>query len=100
MTRFFKKMKKKYFWPIFSNFWAKELLWKIWLCHVKSYGLLAPCQYLDKTNSIIPRKSPDGKTDAKMNRLYFIRPFQLLQGGTKNEMSVTFVENSSVRAVL
>ena len=80
MTRFFKKMKKKYFWPIFSNFWAKELLWKIWLCHAKSYGLLPPCQYLDKTNSIIPRKSPDGKT-CKDEQAIFYKTFPATAGG-------------------
>ena len=58
------------------------------LSHKASYGLLAPCQNLEKTNDTTPRKCPDrqkerqkdGRIDGKMGRPYFIGPFRLPPG--------------------
>ena len=48
------------------------------LSRTTSYGFLAPCQNLDKTNYIIPRKVTDRWKDGRTGRFYFSRPFQLL----------------------
>ena len=53
-------------WPIFPTFRAKKfLLENPALSHTISYGFLAPCQNLEKTNHAIPRKSPDRRKDEK-----------------------------------
>ena len=57
-------------------------------CHTTSYEFLAQCQNLEKPSNIIPRKHPDtqkagwkdGKKDRRLDRPYFIEPFQLLPG--------------------
>ena len=50
MTKFFNKLKKPCFWPI-SQFLGQKK------CSGTSYGFLATCQNLEKTNDTIPRKS-------------------------------------------
>ena len=81
MTKFFNIFKK----PVIGSFLAqflnfggkKNFFWKIWLSHTTSYGFLASCQNLDKTNHTIPRKCPDRWKDGRMDRHYFIGPFSL-----------------------
>ena len=50
MTKFFNKLKK---------FFPKNPA----LSRTTSYGFLAPCQNLEKTNGTIPRKRPDRQKD-------------------------------------
>ena len=63
--QFFQKIQKTlfwvHFWSIFPIFGAKT-----------SYGFLAPCQNLEKTNDIMPRKCPDRDTNGRTGRSYFI----------------------------
>ena len=63
MTYFFSIFKKPCFWAIlgpFSQFWDKNFFLKSSaLSYTTSYGLLASCQTLEKTNDIIPRKRPN-----------------------------------------
>ena len=63
MTKFVNKFKKPFpldhFCPIFSIFWAKKVFRDLALSRTTSYGFLAPCQNLEKTNDTIPRKRPD-----------------------------------------
>ena len=92
MTQFFFEFKKPCFWSTFSpfsNFWgANNFFQKIQLCHTTSYEFQAPCQNVEKSSNIIPRKHPDtqkagwkdGKKDRRLDRPYFIEPFQLLPG--------------------
>ena len=55
MTKFFNKF-KKFFGP-FSQFWGeKSFLENLALSNTTSYGFLAICQNLEKTNDTIPRK--------------------------------------------
>ena len=72
MTAFFSIFKKTlfltYFWSIFPILEAKIFFWKIRLSRTTSYGFLASCQHLEKTNDTIPRKRPDrmaGRTDGR-----------------------------------
>ena len=55
MTKFFSKFKKPCFWPIFgplSHFWGqRNFLANPTLSHTISYGFVAPCQNLEKTNN-------------------------------------------------
>ena len=67
----------------FSQFLGqKRIFWKILLSHTTSYGFLASCQKLEKTNYRIPKKCPDrwrdGGMDERMDRRYFIGPFWLM----------------------
>ena len=48
MTRFFKNSENPIFGP-FSHFWGKLFLENSALPRTTSYGLLAPCQNLEKT---------------------------------------------------
>ena len=67
MTKFFSKFKKPCFWPIFPIFGAKFVfLENLAPSRTTSYGFLAPCQNLEKTNDTIPRKRPDRRrTDGR-----------------------------------
>ena len=47
-----------------------------------SYGFLAPCQNLEKANTI-QRKRPDRWKDGRADRTYFTGPFQLPPGVQK-----------------
>ena len=76
----------------FPKFWGKKIfLAYMALSCTTSYGFLAPCQNLEKTNDAIPRKHPDrwkdgrmdGRTDRRTNKPYFIGPLQLLLGVQK-----------------
>ena len=62
MTQFFFEFKKPCFWSTFSpfsNFWgANNFFQKIQLCHTTSYEFQAPCQNVEKSSNIIPRKHP------------------------------------------
>ena len=73
MIKFLNKFKKPCFWPIFgpfSLFWGakKILLENSALSCTTSYGFLAPCQNLEKTNDKIPRKHPDRWKDRQKDR--------------------------------
>ena len=85
---FSNKFKKPCFWPIlgpFSQFLGqRKISWKIWLCHAQlHYGFLAPYQNLERVNDAIQRKRLDRWKDRRMDRPYFIGPFQLLLGVQK-----------------
>ena len=88
MTIFFSKFKKTlvlvHFGHIFPIFEAKVFPKN---SHATSYGYLAPCQNLEKTNDPVPRKCwnrrKDGGMDRWMDRPYFIGPFWLLPGVQK-----------------
>ena len=55
-----------HFWPIFPIFWAKNFfLENPALSRKTSYGFLASCQNLEKTNDTIPRKRPDRRKDGR-----------------------------------
>ena len=80
MAKFFNKFKKPCFKPIFAPFsqhWVKKKLFSknlVLSCTI-SYGFLATCQNLGKTNDTIPRKRKerrtDGRTDRMTDRPYF-----------------------------
>ena len=58
--RIFQHIQKTLFFGPFSQFLGKIFFfWKIRLSHTISYGFLASCQNLEKTNDTIPRKRPD-----------------------------------------
>ena len=56
-----------HFWSIFPIFGAKFVfLENLAPSRTTSYGFLAPCQNLEKTNDTIPRKRPDRRrTDGR-----------------------------------
>ena len=67
MTNLFNIFKKPCFWPIFPILGAKKIfLEKPALSHTTSYGFLASCQNLEKTNDIISRKCPDRRNDRRV----------------------------------
>ena len=73
MAKFFVKLKKPCFWPIFcqfSQFWGQKkfFLENLALSCTTSYGVLAPYQNLEKTNDIIPRKHLDRRIDERTDR--------------------------------
>ena len=69
MTKFFNKFKKPCFWPIFPILGAKKIpLENLALSRTTLYGFLAPCQNVEKTKYIIPRKHPDRQKDRLKNR--------------------------------
>ena len=84
MTKFFNKFQSPCFQPIFSpfsQFWRqKKFSDNPALSSTTSYGFLAPCQNLEKTDDAIPRKHPDGRTDGRKDRPYFIGHFRLPPG--------------------
>ena len=84
MTKFFNILKKTRFWPIFPIFGAKKnFLKNLALSRTTSYGFLASCQNLEKTNDTIPRKHPDRRNDGRTDSPYFIGPFRLPPGVQK-----------------
>ena len=102
MTKYFNIFKKSCFWPIFPIFGAKKFfLGHLTLSGTTSYGFLALHQNLEKTNDKIPRKQPDRqkvrwkdrRRDGRMDRPYFIGPFQLL--GVQKGAHLTKVTLSS-----
>ena len=81
MTKFSNKFKKPCFGPFSPNFGAKKFfLENLTLSRTTSYGLLAPCQNLEKANGTIQRKRLDRRKDRRTDRPYFIGPFRLLPG--------------------
>ena len=71
MTKFFNKLKKTpVFGPFlvnFCNFWGKKFFPEnLALSCTDSYGFLALCQNLEKTNATIPRKQTDRWKDGRM----------------------------------
>ena len=90
MPKIFNILKKPlfltHFWFIFPILGAKKFfLENPALSHTTSYGFLASYQNLEKTNDSIPSKHPnrwkERRTDGKVDRPYFIGPFQLTLGG-------------------
>ena len=80
-----------------SNFYilgVKIFLGNLALSCTTSYGFLAPCQNLEKTNDAIPRKCPerwkDGRRDGRTDTPYFIGPFLLLPGVQKENVTLSF----------
>ena len=49
----------------FPTFGKIKFLWKIRLSRTTSYGFLATCQELEKTNDTTPRKRPDWRKDGR-----------------------------------
>ena len=81
MPKFFFKFKKPYFWPIFPILGAKKVFPKnLAVTHNLIRVSVPPCQNSEKPNDPIPRKQPDRQQGRKMNRPYFIGPFQLPLG--------------------
>ena len=79
-----------HFWPIFPIFGAKNFfLENPALSCTTSYGFLASCQNVEKTNDkFLPRQTKgnawtDQRTDGRRDRPYFIGPFQLTPGVRK-----------------
>ena len=67
MTKFFNVFKKPCFWPIFPIFEKKNFfLENPALSRTTSYGFLASCQKLQKTNDTISRKRPDRQKDGRL----------------------------------
>ena len=71
MTKYSNKLKKPCFWPIsdpFSQFWGQKIFFpeNPALPSTNSYGFLATCQNLEKSNDTIPRKHLDRREDGKM----------------------------------
>ena len=59
-----------HFWSIFTILGAKKFfLENVALSRTSSYGFLAPCQNLGKTNDTIPRKCSDSRKDRRTERL-------------------------------
>ena len=92
MTKFFNIFKKPCFQPLlayFPNFAARKIfLENPALSRTTSYGFLASCQNLEKTNDTIPRKRPDRRTDGRTDRPYFIGPFRLPPGVQKSLLQI------------
>ena len=87
MTKFLNKSKNLVFGPYlvhFPNFGGKkQIFWNIWLC-TTSYGFLAPCQNLEKTDDTIPRKHPERRTDGrKVRQTLFHRTLPATAGSPK-----------------
>ena len=73
----------------FPNFSGKKIfLENSALSHATSYGFLASCQNLEKTNDTIPRKRPDRRKDGRTDRPYFIGPFRLTPGVQYNNFNI------------
>ena len=70
MTKSFNKLRKNpVFGPLlihFLKFWGKKIFSEnLALSRTTSYGFLAPCQNLEKTNDKIPRKCrAEGQTES------------------------------------
>ena len=86
MTKFFNILKKPCFWPIFPNFGTKfYFLENPALSRTTSYGFLASCQNLEKTNDTIPRKCPDRWKDGRKDQqTLFHRTLQVNDRGSKS----------------
>ena len=91
MTKFSNKLKKTLFLAHFGSIFPILEVKNIFLenpaqSHTALYGILAPCQILEKTNDTTPRKPLDRRMDGgterwkdgRMDRPYFIGPFRLL----------------------
>ena len=85
MTEFFNIFKKSWFCPILPIFGAKIIfLENPALSCTTSYGSLALCQNLEKTNDTIPRKCSDRKKDRqKDGETLFYRSLPANTGGPK-----------------
>ena len=72
MNKFSNKLKNPVFgpsWVHFPNFWGKKIfLENPALSCTTSYGLLAPCQNLEKVKDTIQRKCPDRWRDGEKDR--------------------------------
>ena len=56
------------FFDPFSQFWGQKHFHKTQLLRTISYGFLAPCQSLEKTNDTNPRKCSDRRNDGRTDR--------------------------------
>ena len=76
-----------HYWTIFPIFGAKKFFLENQpLSRTTSYGFLAPCQNLEKTNDTIPRKRPDkwkdGRTEGRKDgQTLFHRTLPTTAGG-------------------
>ena len=96
MTQFFNIFKKPVFGP-FSQFWRQKNFFpeNPALSRTTSYGFLASCQNLEKTNDKIPTKRLERRKDRRTDRPYFIGPFPLMPGPTKKDFFRIHVEQYS-----
>ena len=66
------------------------------LSRTTSYGFLAPCQNLEKTNDTIPRKHPDGQKDGqKDGQTLFYRTLSATAGGSISQLRGIAVDNKN-----
>ena len=86
MTTFFNIFKRPCLWPIFWTIFpilgAKIFFLENRSVTHNSYGLLASCQNLEKTNDKIPRKCPDRQ---KAGQTLFHRTLLANTGGPKSQ---------------
>ena len=83
MTKFFNKKNLflAHFWSIFQILGPKNIFSEnLALSHTTSYGFLAPCQNLEKTE-----RRTERRMDERTDRPNFIGPFQLTQGVKKSK---------------
>ena len=93
------------FWPVFgpfSQFWGQKFFPENpALSCTTSYGFLASCQNLVKTNNVIPRKRPDRRKDGWKDgwkdgqTLLFYRTFPATAGGPKRH-ALSFIKTSYI----
>ena len=81
MTKFFNKFKKPCFWPIFglfSNFRGKIFLENPAVMHNFKWVSNTMLKFRKKTMIQFQENAwTDGRTDGRMDRHYFMRPFRL-----------------------
>ena len=72
MTNFLSKFKEPFFWQHFGPF--SRLFWQKTFSRKTSYGFLAPCKNLEKTNNTISRKRQDRRKDGQQTLFHGILP--------------------------
>ena len=79
----FLQIQKTLFLALFPNFGAKIFFAKILtLSHTTWWRILASCHNSEKPNDLNPRKQPDWQQDWRMNRSYFMGPFDSYHYGS------------------
>ena len=66
MTKFFNKIIKPYFWPIFPIFGVKNFFQKIWLCQAQlqmGFKKLSKNYWFNSKNNARMKKWMDGQAD-------------------------------------
>ena len=82
-----------HFWPIFPIFGAKKFfLENPVLSRTTSYGFLASCPNLEKTNDKIPRKRPDRRKDGRKDRKTLFHRTLLANAGSPKKVNVNYLK--------